>query len=660
LRLSLPKTFPPKAIIPAVFVLTGFLCFLLSVWTTSGIERFSKLGVRRALTEAGHSWASVEADGLQVILAGTAPTEAMRFRALAIAGNVVDAARLRDAMNVAEVTSIAAPQFSMEILRNDAGISLIGLTPASMDRDKVLADLKAIAADAPVTDMLESSDHPSPKGWNTAVTFAVTALKSLPRSKISVEANHVSITAISDSPAQKAKFETDLRRKAPSGLRLTLDISAPRPVIAPFTLRFLKDENGARFDACSADSDEARTRILAAAAAAGASAGSTCTVGLGVPTPEWAAAVELGLRAMQDIGHGSITFSDADVALLADPDVPQSVFDSAVGELESNLPDVFSLHATLTPKVAGATNPAGPVEFVAKLSPEGRVDLRGRVADAMSRTAVENFAQARFGVSAVHAATRLDPNLPEGWPARVLVAIEALDELDSGSVTVTPAKIEVSGLTGSQDASANVSRLLSSQLGEGGTYALSIKYDPALDPLLGLPTDEECITQINDALAAQKILFEPGSAVIAPASTPTIDKIAEIMKKCSDVPMEIGGHTDAQGREEMNLALSDQRARAVIVALQSRRVLTGNLTAVGYGETVPIEANNTEVGREANRRIEFRLLNPASDAAQTPGDAPAGDAAAIDNPSPGDIVVLTPDDKTTRPKPRPDATTQSN
>ena len=661
LKLQLPKDFPKKAIVPAVFAGTGLLCFLLSIWAASGIERFSKLGVRRALADAGHSWAEVEADGLQVILTGTAPTEAMRFRALSVAGNVVDATRLRDAMTVADVAGTAAPDFSLEILRNDDGISLIGLAPTSTDRTVLLDALEALAPQEPVTDMLESTDHEAPKGWDKAVSFAVTALKSLPRSKISVEPNHVSVTAISDSVDQKVKLETDLRRKAPSGLQLTLDISAPHPVIAPFTLRFLIDADGARFDACSADTDLAKSRILAAGAGAGADALSPCTVGLGVPTPAWADAVVLSLNVMKSIGHGSITFKDADIALIAEPDVAQATFDAAVGELESNLPAVFSLHATLAPKTQGGTA-AGPMEFVATLSPEGQVDLRGRLPDELSRKAVDSFAQSRFGGKAVHVAIRQDSNLPEGWSARVLVALEALGELHDGAITVHSDKIRVEGTTGSQDTSGTVARILSSRLGAGGNYELAIRYDTKLDPLLGLPTDEECATQINDAMAVQKIAFEPGSADIAPESTATLDQIAKIMKNCSDFPMEVGGHTDGQGREEMNLALSEQRAQAVIVALQTRRVLTGNLTAKGYGETVPIEANNTEAGREKNRRIEFRLLNPlglATGDAQL-GTADAAHTATADAPTTGAVVVQIPDASTVRPKPRPAKITKKN
>ena len=84
-----------------------------------------------------------------------------------------------------------------------------------------------------------------------------------------------------------------------------------------------------------------------------------------------------------------------------------------------------------------------------------------------------------------------------------------------------------------------------------------------------------------------------------------------MLKICGDIRLEIQGHTDSQGREEMNLALSQSRAQSVLNELRARRVLTSSFSAKGYGESLPMQDNDTEEGREANRRIEFRLIRPA-------------------------------------------------
>lgn len=623
---------------PAVFVGTGLLCLLLSIWTANAIERFSMLGVRRALTDAGFGWATVEADGLKVYVGGTAPTEALRLRALAAAGNVVDAARIRDRIEVEVAKQEKAPDFSLQLLRNSEGISVIGMVPANMDRAAFLAAFEALAP-GHVTDMLESADQPPPAGWEGAVGFATEALSELPQSKVSVEVGRVQVTALAASPEDKARIQDDLRRRAPQGLMPTFDISIPHPVITPFTVGFVSTAEGAHFDACSADSDEARTAILAAARAAGAPKDSDCSVGLGVPTPDWSRAVVLAIQQVAKLKSASVAFSDADVTLTVDPKVPQADVDRVVGELESNLPDIFSVKAV----VAAATGPAAAnaAQFTADLAADGKVDLSGRLGDDLSRRAVESFAAAHFGSSALHSAIRLSDGLPEGWAARVLVGLEALGELSQGEVQVRPDTIIVAGKSGAKDASDQIARLIGGKLGSGTRYELKIQYDKALDPTANLPTGPECVARINAALAARKIAFEPGSAVISPGSGETLDKIAGLMKQCGTYPMEVGGHTDSQGREEMNLTLSQQRAQSVIEALLSRRVLTGNLRARGYGETMPVMANDTEADREQNRRIEFLLLDakgrPVGGAGQVaPADAtpetadsapPAADAA---------------------------------
>ena len=151
------------------------------------------------------------------------------------------------------------------------------------------------------------------------------------------------------------------------------------------------------------------------------------------------------------------------------------------------------------------------------------------------------------------------------------------------------------------------------KLAEGVEYRIDVSYSEALDPLAALPTPEECVAAINVAANANKITFGPGSADIESDALPTIDAIAELLRDCQTVEIEIGGHTDSQGRESMNQQLSQARADAVLNAIMSRRVLTSNLSARGYGESQPIADNGTEDGREANRRIEFKLLLPETE-----------------------------------------------
>lgn len=618
--------------ITIAILLGGTACLGVAVASVSAIETQSGRQVGAALVEGGFDWADVSVDGLQVVLTGTAPTEAARFSAISTASAIVEASRVIDRMSVEAAEVVDPPDFKIDILRNEQGISLIGLVPTTTDRSEV-AERAGRTLGTAVTDLLEPADYPVPETWAAALEFGLDALAELPRSKITVEADRVTVTAITDSAAEKRATETALRSAAPEGVALVLDISAPRPVLTPFTLRFLIDGNGARFDACSAESPESRRRIVEAARQAGLEGEVSCLVGIGTPSPRWAEAAVLAIGAVKELGGGSVTFSDADVTLSAPVGTRKADFDRIAGRLGVALPAVFSLKAVLPEPKDESPDAEGKEEapeFVATRSAEGEVQIRGRLPDERTRSAVQSFAHARFGVENTELAARVADDLPDGWPVRVLVSLEALSLLNSGSLTVRPDTIEIAGETGRQTARDDISRILTSKLGEGAGLSLDVTYVEALDPVAALPTPEECVEMINTAIAAKKITFAPGSAEIDADALDTIDKVAEALKECQTVRMEIGGHTDSQGRETMNERLSQERADAVLNAIMGRRVLTSNLTARGYGETRPIADNDTEDGREANRRIEFRLILPDEDG-ETAGNAEEDDGSNEQN-----------------------------
>ncbi|NDW43816.1 OmpA family protein [Ruegeria sp. PrR005] len=600
---------PLTLVVALTFVLAAALCGVAASFAVTAVEENSEIAVRRALDLNGHDWAEVEADGLQVQLTGMAPDEATRFNALSVVGAEVDASRVIDRMQIRPSAGLAPPRFSIEILRNDSGISVIGLVPARMDRVALIASLGRLAENESVTDLLETASYPVPEGWNDALGFAVKALDMLPRSKISVSAGRVTVKAISDSGADKKRLEEALARAAPPSVRIGLDIAAPRPVITPFTLRFLIDEEGARFDACAAETATSRARILAAAKSAGLKGTPGCTIGMGVPSPRWARAAELSIGAVAELGAGSVTIADADITLVAAEGTDQALFDRVVGELQTELPDVFALHAVLPEPEKTST--AGPPEFTATLSPEGQVQLRGRLGSEDMRFMVDSFAKAAFGSGAVYTATRIVPELPGDWSMRVMAGIEALATLKNGALVVKPDNLILRGVSLDEEAGAGIARLLAEKLGESQSYELDITYEePPLTEAAGGPDPDMCEAQLVEIQKVGKITFEPGSATIAGSSAATIEQIADLLQACGPIRLEIQGHTDSQGREEMNKQLSQARAQSVLNELRARRVLTSTYSAVGYGESQPIADNGTEEGREANRRIEFRLIRP--------------------------------------------------
>ncbi|MGV6850332.1 MAG: OmpA family protein [Marinibacterium sp.] len=601
-------------LLATTFILAAAVSFVASGYAVSRVEDGTEIGVRRALDRADMDWAEVEADGLRVVLSGTAPTEATRFQALATAGRVVDAARVIDDMMVAETAAPEPPRYAAEILRNRSGISLVGLIPASTDRDALTARLESIrpsTGDNIVADFLESSPYPAPDTWEPALDFALTALERLPQSKISVAPGRVEVSAMTGDPESRDRIDLDLHRAAPKGVAVVLNLSAPRPAIAPFTLRYVLAPEGGRFDACSAPDQAAADQIVAAARSAADLLGSdTCTLGLGAPSPKWASAASQSITALARLGGGTLTMTDTDIALVAANAITPKLFDQVVGDLDAALPPAFSLHAVLPEP--DSDEPAGPSEFYATRSPEGLVQLRGRVSSVDDRALANSFARARFGGENVHTAARIADDLPPDWIVRVLTALEALAELSNGVVTVTEDSIRVAGVSTNPDIHADLSSLITSKLGDTARFDLAVAYRPPPPPK-DLPfTAEECETKVAEILAEDRILFEPGSATVTEGSNGILDAIAGVLDRCEGIPIEIQGHTDSQGRESMNLALSQQRADAVLTELARRDVRITSLRTKGYGESRPIAENDSEEGREANRRIEFHLIQRSS------------------------------------------------
>ena len=101
------------------------------------------------------------------------------------------------------------------------------------------------------------------------------------------------------------------------------------------------------------------------------------------------------------------------------------------------------------------------------------------------------------------------------------------------------------------------------------------------------------------------ILFETGKATLKPESMEEIQKVADYMKKNPGARFEVQGHTDNQGSDKVNDPLSQQRAEAVVKALEEQGVDPFNLRPVGKGSHEPVADNKTEEGRAKNRRVEF-------------------------------------------------------
>lgn len=101
------------------------------------------------------------------------------------------------------------------------------------------------------------------------------------------------------------------------------------------------------------------------------------------------------------------------------------------------------------------------------------------------------------------------------------------------------------------------------------------------------------------------ILFDVAKASIKPESAGTLNEVIKMMKAHPELKFEIDGHTDSDGQDQANLELSQQRAAAVKDQLVKMGISEDRLTTKGFGETKPIDTNDTQEGKANNRRVEF-------------------------------------------------------
>lgn len=119
---------------------------------------------------------------------------------------------------------------------------------------------------------------------------------------------------------------------------------------------------------------------------------------------------------------------------------------------------------------------------------------------------------------------------------------------------------------------------------------------------------QELQLKINEIVAKNPIIFKRASADILRKSEKTVDTIARLLKKHNNISIEIAGHTDAAGADDLNKRVSMQRAEKIKELIASYGIPENKLIARGYGEDIPLVENNKNGYSLINRRVEFNII----------------------------------------------------
>ncbi|MEM1055957.1 MAG: OmpA family protein [Bacteroidota bacterium] len=253
------------------------------------------------------------------------------------------------------------------------------------------------------------------------------------------------------------------------------------------------------------------------------------------------------------------------------------------------------------------------------LDRDGALVVRGTVPDEATRDAILARVRDLFPGQAVRDEITVSADADGSWWPAFDGVLAALAALPDGTMQFDGQTVVLRGTAASGEARAEVEAAARAALPEGFALRNEITVDAEAAAAAASSGDQVQSSGSTDAdmqaaeaalrevLALGQIEFQSGTTTLTADSRALLDQAAEVFTTYPVLGAEVQGHSDSQGAEDTNLALSQRRAEAVRDYLVGQGVDTDALTPQGYGEAEPIADNDTEEGRARNRRVVFSL-----------------------------------------------------
>ena len=114
--------------------------------------------------------------------------------------------------------------------------------------------------------------------------------------------------------------------------------------------------------------------------------------------------------------------------------------------------------------------------------------------------------------------------------------------------------------------------------------------------------------EIGQVFRLNNVFFDFDKFNLRPESYVELDRVVKFLNDYPNIEIEMSAHTDSKGSDQYNFTLSDNRARSVMEYILSKGIAASRIISKGYGETLPVATNETDEGRQLNRRVEFKIL----------------------------------------------------
>ena len=593
----------------ALVICVGLACWDLGYRGARAYERMLTQRVENGLDVLGFRWAEIRADGLKLELHGHAPDVFAQELALESARATAPIARV---VNYATAT-LAPPEqrdpVHIELHRDERGITLIGQTASRRMRDALNMTLARYDSSIKIQDLTGIQAADPPRSWGPELRVAAMAATALPNAFVVAEPGRVSVDAQTADEAERDALTQRLLDAAEGKVSVVLRLKTPSFVIAPFTFAAHKDIGGGiRLESCATRNADEQAAIRSRLGALSIELQSdACPVGLGGPSGNWVAAINAGLDALEKLPAGRLEIAYRAARLVGHSPTSPKVFDAVQAEFLASLPGLYVGDGQLRADDAATLHGISRSSYWMHLrADEAGLSITGQVPDETARLALTTYASALFGSARVTSQlARKGGPAPAGWESAVLKVSELLSELGRGEAQLAGHRLSLAAQIDDPVRAPQLHRGLQDGLTD---FEIETRFQVDLPKIyreIELPA-KRCSEELSKMMQARPLDFDTGSAVLTKDSQNVIDALATILGRCNGDTLEIGGHTDAQGSEDLNMRLSKARADAVRTALIERGVRMDELVARGYGETVPIADNKTDAGRARNRRIEFK------------------------------------------------------
>ncbi|MEM7268244.1 MAG: OmpA family protein [Pseudomonadota bacterium] len=599
------------------FALAGGGAWFAGQRLAASVETIAQSRAEALFRAGGHGWASAEADGLKLTLTGEAPTEAERDRAASAALSLSLLARLDDQTTRRPPPEPVKTPGRLEALRSAEAVTLIGRADANATPAALLSRIAALRPDLTLSSLMEVGEaQPLDPAWPNIADHIAALVADLDHGTIVVAEDTVAVRGVVADAEARSRLDPVVTALTASNWAVSLDLETPPTPIPDYALIIVKGGSDNGLKACAApDADAGESLTTRAMEVLGGAATPDCEIGAGAFDAGWTQAGLAAISALGTLPAGAAELTQQKVRLIGNPPTRATILAEAAANLREALPAGYTAEIVigegLTLAATDTTPVAEPTPTPLTITWTGEALTLNGAMDQVTGDGLLAYAAAQFtGVTPSLNTVEDGVELPAGWRLAALSTLDAMSLLEKGEATLEKRQATVAGDVAAAPDVKAAHVALSAREWSGWRIQSNFRVSPERLAAAQVMPAARCADALTKEANAQPLSFKPSSAALTATGLRTVRRLAEILTRCApNARFEIGGHTDSQGRERANLALSRSRAEAVLSSLLAAGAPIGVLTAQGYGESLPIADNSTEEGRARNRRIEFTPLS---------------------------------------------------